>query len=324
MKGYFSEETLKQFAQLAGETFGTDFSEGGTYDFARCVRPDGTSYGTGGKCRKGTEQAKQEEAPKPKKTAKVPKEDPKGAYASLMKKQQELVQKGDIVGAMKLNDKIKAATQKIQSSPEQKAASAKLKEAAKEKVREAKDFEAAQKKREEGQEAAILNARDKKVITDYTKETMGKSPRSYDNMNACLRNPKECPDEKVSKKFVKEFDTALAKLPKNDDGHPFYRGVTVYPGEATEKLYKTLEKATPGTKLRDPGYGSYSAERRQAEHFTNRNRNNLVFVTRSKSMTPINVHSDKKEENESILPRGTEQTIRSVRKEGKNLIIELD
>jgi hypothetical protein len=324
MKGYFSEETLKQFAQLAGETFGTDFSEGDAYDFARCVRPDGTSYGTGGKCRKGTEQAKKEEAPKPKKAPKVIKEDPKGAYASLMKKQQELVQKGDIVGAMKLNDKIKAATQKIQSSPEQKDASAKLKEAAKEKVREAKNFEAAQKKRDEGQLAANLNAKDKKVITDYTKETMGQSPRSYDNMNACLRDPKKCPDEEVSKKFVKEFDSALSKLPKNEEGNPFYRGVTVYPGEDTEKLYERLEKAVPGTKLKDPGYGSYSAERRQAEHFMNRNRSNLVFVTRNKSMTPINMYSDKKEENEGILPRGTEQTIRSVRKEGNNLIIELD
>jgi hypothetical protein len=29
-------------------------------------------------------------------------------------------------------------------------------------------------------------------------------------------------------------------------------------------------------------------------------------------------------ENEAILPRGTEQTIRKVTKEGKNLIVELD
>ena len=55
MKGYFSEETLRQFAALAEETFGINFSEGGTYDFTRCVRPDGSAYGTNGKCRKGTE-----------------------------------------------------------------------------------------------------------------------------------------------------------------------------------------------------------------------------------------------------------------------------
>jgi len=41
------------------------------HDFARCVRPDGSAYGSRGKCRKGTEQAKPErggeEAYKPKK-----------------------------------------------------------------------------------------------------------------------------------------------------------------------------------------------------------------------------------------------------------------
>ena len=55
MKGYFSEETLKQFAVLAEETFGVNFSEGDTYDFTRCVRSDGSFYGAGGKCRKGSE-----------------------------------------------------------------------------------------------------------------------------------------------------------------------------------------------------------------------------------------------------------------------------
>lgn len=34
-----------------------DHSEGNAYDFTRCVRPDGSAYGTGGKCRKGTEQS---------------------------------------------------------------------------------------------------------------------------------------------------------------------------------------------------------------------------------------------------------------------------
>jgi hypothetical protein len=55
MKGYFSEETLKQFAALAEEKFGIDFSERNTYDFTRCVRSDGSFYGAGGKCRKGSE-----------------------------------------------------------------------------------------------------------------------------------------------------------------------------------------------------------------------------------------------------------------------------
>jgi hypothetical protein len=299
------------------------------WDFARCVRPDGTAYGTKGKCRKGTEEAKQEVAPVEKKKAKATKAtkstkvSAKDAYATLMKRQQDLIQKGDIAGAMKLNKKIKDAIEKVKSSPEAKAAEEKLKKEVEAKTNEEKAFEKAQSRREAGQIAAGLSAKDKKVIADYTKETMGQSPRSYDNMNGCLRNPPSCPDTKTSKKFVKEFDEALSKLPKNESGEQFYRGIMVSPGQ-TEQLYKALENAQPGMRIKDPGYGSYSAERKQAQHFTNRHHPNIIFVTRSKSITPINVYSEVKEENEAILPRGTEQTIRKVTKEGKNLIVELD
>jgi hypothetical protein len=61
MKGTFSEEALLQFANLASQTQSADFSEGETYDFTRCVKPDGKAYGTAGKCKKGTEQAKDAE-----------------------------------------------------------------------------------------------------------------------------------------------------------------------------------------------------------------------------------------------------------------------
>lgn len=334
-------------------TFSEDASA--VLDFARCQRADGTFYGTSGTCRKGTpvgpremnalkkaaasgnkkakaaldvvegkktkEQAKKElGSPAPKaKTAKDPKEE----YASLLKKQQELVQKGDIASAMKLNDKIKAAADKVSKTPEAKSQEAKLKKDAESRKKAEESFEAAQKKREDGQLAANLTSKDKKVIADYTRETGGQSPRSYDNMNGCLRFPPSCPDPKTSKQFVREFDAALKKLPKNDDGNEFYRGIRVDPGQ-TEQLFNALENAKPGTKMKDPGYGSYSAERREAERFTNRNRPNIIFVTRSKSMTPINMYSMVKDENEAILPRGTEQVIRSVKKEGKNLIVELD
>lgn len=58
MYGTFSRESLEAFSKLAAESQGLSFRESGenSYDFTRCVRPDGSSYGTGGKCRKGTEQ----------------------------------------------------------------------------------------------------------------------------------------------------------------------------------------------------------------------------------------------------------------------------
>jgi hypothetical protein len=65
MKGYFSEEALELYANLAAEVAGTDFAEGEVYDFTRCMRPDGTFYGTSGKCRQGSETgAREKEAPK--------------------------------------------------------------------------------------------------------------------------------------------------------------------------------------------------------------------------------------------------------------------
>ncbi len=59
MQGSFSEEALSQFASMAAQTQAADFSEGETYDFTRCVRPNGTAYGTRGTCRKGSQQEKQ-------------------------------------------------------------------------------------------------------------------------------------------------------------------------------------------------------------------------------------------------------------------------
>jgi len=59
MRGNFSPESLDAFSRLAAEVTGTDFAEGETYDFARCVRPDGSAYGTRGKCKKGKESAKE-------------------------------------------------------------------------------------------------------------------------------------------------------------------------------------------------------------------------------------------------------------------------
>jgi hypothetical protein len=50
MQGSFSQEATESALQLL-----KGFTDSGVYEFTRCVRPDGTAYGTGGKCRKGTE-----------------------------------------------------------------------------------------------------------------------------------------------------------------------------------------------------------------------------------------------------------------------------
>jgi hypothetical protein len=360
MKGYFSEETLKQFAQLAGETFGTDFSESGTYDFTRCVRPNGTSYGTGGKCRKGTEEAKQAEAPKPKKAikelkdsgsltkvAKVVKEktakkaepvpatdkaksvaDIKKAqenYTKLLKRQIELSTSGKMDQALSMGPKVKAALDKWKAleekgkSPEKKAEEKKYAQerAAEQGKREARD---------KGQQEAKLSAAQKKALADYTADAKG-STRTFTDLNKCLRVPSTCRDKEGSAKFAKELDSAVKKLPKNESGDPFYRGVNInFSDPSQEKLWYSLANAKPGTVLRDPGFGSYSANRRVAEDFTRSGelQRNIVFVSRNKALTPINRFSNLPDEDEALLPRRTAQTVRSVTKNGRTLIVELD
>jgi hypothetical protein len=53
--GGFTEEALEAYQKALAEQAGTDFAEGDSYDFTTCIRPDGSAYGTRGKCRKGTE-----------------------------------------------------------------------------------------------------------------------------------------------------------------------------------------------------------------------------------------------------------------------------
>jgi hypothetical protein len=407
--GGFSEEAFEICQRLLSEQGNVGFSEGETYDFTRCVRPNGTAYGTKGKCRKGTEEEKQEVAPKTKKSAKVSKSvnsslkavkqkvaskvsesDPEKVYAALVKKQQELVEQGDIAGATKLNSKIKAAFKKVKASPKTKAAStgedpskalatlekqqskllkdftkkrgkydsmtegpekeklggeiekmAKTYMSNKEKITALKnkgarsteldtdDLSGRDEERNrrgkayrEGQWNTNLSEKQRAAIRDYTDEG---GQRPYSDLNGCLRQPRTCDPENKgwTGKHAKELDSALKALPKNDDSQPFWRGARADSGQALA-LYQALENAKPGVKMKDPAFGSYSYDEAVAKSFTSRSHKSILFVSRSKQLTPIDTFSEISIEREALLPRGTEQTIRSIRKEGQMLIVEID
>ena len=76
--GNFSDDAFEEYQRLISEEQEIDFSEGDVYDFTRCVRADGSAYGTGGKCRQGSESAKE---PKPSGKTR-----PKAAIESDMRK----------------------------------------------------------------------------------------------------------------------------------------------------------------------------------------------------------------------------------------------
>ena len=65
MKGSFNEKSLLAYAESVAEKLDVDFAEGEVYDFTRCVRANGSFYGTSGRCRQGSPAGpKEEEAPK--------------------------------------------------------------------------------------------------------------------------------------------------------------------------------------------------------------------------------------------------------------------
>jgi hypothetical protein len=69
--GHFNEDALKKFNAMCSE--GVEFSEGETYDFARCVMPDGDIYGTKGQCKVGKPIADLEDEGKKKEDSRMSK-----------------------------------------------------------------------------------------------------------------------------------------------------------------------------------------------------------------------------------------------------------
>jgi hypothetical protein len=64
--GSFTQEALEAYQKAVAEKEGVEFSERETYDFTTCIRPDGSAYGTRGKCRKGTEGEAKTKEKKPR------------------------------------------------------------------------------------------------------------------------------------------------------------------------------------------------------------------------------------------------------------------
>lgn len=193
--------------------------------------------------------------------------------------------------------------------------------------RAAGDVEARQRNYDARQDQVNLSSNQKKALMDYTEE-MPKSGFGYKQLNECARTPQNCEDKKASAKMAKEMDAAIAKLPKNDDGDAFFRGIYLgnSGGPALDSLYKQLAQAKPGERFKDPAFGSYSSDPTTAVEFSSGSKNvrSILFINRSKQLTPINTFSAIRSENEALLPRNTEQTIRKVTQDGGRLIVELD
>ena len=83
MQGSFSRDSLRTYSNLISETHALSYgeSESSSYDFTRCVRPNGTAYGTEGACRSGVESPLADILKRGIK-GRVPRNDPKEPLAS--------------------------------------------------------------------------------------------------------------------------------------------------------------------------------------------------------------------------------------------------
>lgn len=321
------------------------------WDFVRCQRPNGTFYGSpSGRCKKGKEVgAKEEKAPKSKKAKKevastgsgrVTDEDIERAsieYDRVTNEWGGLIWEKKKEEAKALEPKKQEAWDRLQElkkrKAEQDAKDAPEKKSGKTKVN-AKNFdsEKAQAEAEKRQQAynaaqskVKLNDKQADALYIYSsddKEVPGKF--AYQQLNKCARDPSNCSNPKKARELSKNLDSALAALPKNEGGDPFFRGIDTRDSPAAARLFESLSAAKPGDVISDPAFGSYSSNPAVARDFATSGSKSIVFVSRNKQLTPMNTYAIIPEQNEALLPRGTEQTIRKVTRNGDTLIVEVD
>lgn len=297
-----------------------------TLDYTRCQRPDGSHYGTSGKCRKGKQVgANTHTGPKgpvlPKLKAQAAKENPQAIYKKLADERLNLLRQGKIKEADEITAKVEEAFRGWSADSNEDQA---LKEYVRKSTEEGFKRERTLSRVVQRQRAAlpVLSKVDIKAIQDYTDEG---GNRSFGDLNRCLRRPLCLSLER--RKHAAELDKALMKIPRNDEGNAFYRGITIE-SSAGEALYRRLQRSKPGDKIRDPGFSSFSLDKAISERFTREvngeDWKNILFVCKNKELRSISEFSQFPEEQEAILPRGIPLTIRRVTRTGKTLIVEVN
>ena len=200
-----------------------NFGEGvmdAVYDFARCQRPDGSFYGTGGQCRKGAPtDAKQKEAAKAKAAPKA-KADPKAKAAG------GSVSQADV-------DKLKAEV-----SAKQKAYEKADKEGNKVMARYRQDPQNQQRKDE--LRVSGVNVRNARDMRDYAAKRLAKAEKALDKQNKGVEAKAAV---KTLKPRVRELDRAAkAAEKKAEAADRAWRKAGMPKGEQ-QKSVRALDKA---------------------------------------------------------------------------------
>ena len=189
MYGSFSEESLAEFIKLTYGDEAENFSEEDFFSFTRCVRPNGSTYGTAGRCKKGTETSAKEVAPSSSRTR------PKAAIESDM---QQLTSSG----AMQ-----QAGIAGIKARAKHAALKAELKKPLKDNV--IGNPTPAQRAAMENKIALTRNKNiqaDRAALTKKIAKEMGKDPRDLDVSREVAKREKEMADKREANKRQLEAD----------------------------------------------------------------------------------------------------------------------
>ena len=228
------------------------------------------------------------------------------------------VQSGNYDKASKLKKEIEKAREKVEAlkTPEQKkkAADALAKIKAEDKAeREAEKARRATAAKKPPKVEISTEAR--KAINTYTKDEPG-PPADFAKMN---KHARKGGGDAQTKANIAALDKALNELPANTGGKSHYRGIS-----ATPALARQMANLKPGDSFSDKGFGSYSRDPNTALAFTRGSKNKVIIESRSKSLRGVERFSNIKSEQEAVLPRGQNQTVREVRKEGNTTYIVVD
>jgi hypothetical protein len=202
------------FSAKAIETVNLLLGSSGTLDYTRCVRPDGTAYGTSGSCRKGTQQNKAE--------------------------------------IRKLKAKIKEAEGVIEyqlkaGDPAYASLWAKRLEEHKRKLTELEGNEPVKPTTKSN--APVLTGVEKSALVNYMTGGSMETGNLLD-INWRLRGLGEGLISSTENEQIKNLDSALKKLPGNSSGQEFYRGVSLEPEQARNLLTSLKSQGS----WKDPGF----------------------------------------------------------------------
>jgi hypothetical protein len=118
-------------------------------------------------------------------------------------------------------------------------------------------------------------------------------------------------------KIVSTMDEALSKLPSNDKGETFYRGVEIDPSTPAGKEF--LGSLKTGATFTDKAFGSFSLDKESAEEFAGQGLGQpVVFVTRSKALKDVRKYAPEEfdYQQEFIMPRNTQFQIKGMSDKG--------